>query len=176
MAYKSLRDQRRCPEFCEPHGDGDDLVPCLGPIGHLGPHVPSDRPTPGVRSVRLEGDEEGVSVEHDHEGVHVIMKLDVDSMDHDEADDVLAQAVVLQEALNIYVQRNRKYRGAWQRYGALDSAMHLRSKGLRAFQRVMGWIKDGAIPPNADVDDFQDFINYAAFGIRNIRSGRLGDE
>lgn len=161
-SWQEARPGKDCDERSE---GGEGLLYCVMPEGHVGPHS-WELGEPSVEDVSL----------NSADPYTIIMRLDIDGFVYEgEADDIMDHAVVLQEALNIYIKRNRNYRGAWQRYGALDSAMHLRSKGLRAFQRVMSWIKDG-LPADPDLDDGIDFVNYAAFFVRNARAGRLGDE
>lgn len=81
-----------------------------------------------------------------------------------------AQMQVLVESMFIYQEREAVRGGLWKMAGAMDSAGHLRSKGMRVKYAV-----DHDMP-EAGVDDAHDAVNYAAFYIRNVRAGRiLGD-
>lgn len=72
---------------------------------------------------------------------------------------------VLWAAMNLFDNRNSRYRDNWRRYGWRDSLHHCRSKLSRMFSLF------GSDDPNKDLDDALDLINYAAFFIRNVKDG-----
>jgi len=85
----------------------------------------------------------------------------------DPTDDNAAQLQVLTESMYIYQEREAARGGLWKTAGAIDSAHHLRSKGVRVKHAI-----DHAMP-EAGLDDAHDAVNYAAFYIRNVRAGRI---
>ncbi len=105
-------------------------------------------------------------------------------------DSVAAQYAVLEEALDVYIERHRQRGDLWRKYGWRGMLYDVRVCAERAWVR---WF--GAEPVTVDVrrfgdpepqhlnaaehlhvDELLDVINYAAMGIRAIREGnRDGD-
>jgi len=82
---------------------------------------------------------------------------------YDDIDDnLVAQFLVLMEALELFRVRDPHHKSLWKEYGASDTAFHCKSKALRL-----------NVAPPEHLDDALDLINYAAFTIRNVREGRL---
>lgn len=94
---------------------------------------------------------------------------------------------VLDEALEVYRERNARYGDAWRRSGWRGTLTDLRRKierawsflwhaepsdkvEITAFQDKDPQYVDGG-PNMPDYDDLIDIINYAAFSIRAIREG-----
>lgn len=77
------------------------------------------------------------------------------------------QMLTMMSALEIFQERDKRYKGLWRGDGAMDSAMHVHSKAARVRQAGL----DG---PPAALDDAHDIINYAAFYIRNAQEGNYG--
>src|SRR3989304_10094615 len=86
--------------------------------------------------------------------------LDLLGLDHETAEHV----AVLLEAVALYEEREKKYRGLWKEYGVADSHHHIVSKTSRLRMAYTG---------QADIDDALDLINYTVFLVRNFRAGRL---
>jgi hypothetical protein len=76
-----------------------------------------------------------------------------------------AQMRVLLEAFDIYLERDKRYKGVWKGSGYLGSLFDLRKKITRAWQ--VFWVGEG----DGNIDDGLDIINFAAFFVRNVRSG-----
>jgi hypothetical protein len=75
------------------------------------------------------------------------------------------QEAVMIEALNIYRERNRKYKDNWRRYGWRGCLYDLRRKVERAWDLL--WNAEDT--EQLDVDDLLDVINYAAITVRAVR-------
>lgn len=84
--------------------------------------------------------------------------------------DNIEQMHVLGEAMEIYVEREEARGGLWKEAGAIDSAHHLKSKGMRVFVAAT---HDDDAGRRAGIDEAVDAINYAAFFVRNYRAGRI---
>jgi hypothetical protein len=76
------------------------------------------------------------------------------------------QRAVLEQALRIYEERNRKYNDNWRRFGWRGCVFRVRERAERAWDALF-WAEDGA----EAVDDLLDLINFAAFTVRAIREG-----
>lgn len=76
--------------------------------------------------------------------------------------------VILGEAFEKFVERDRHYQGLWRKRGWRDSLHHIESKSQRIVH--LGQLQ---VYEHSDllvaVDDALDLINYSAFLIRNIR-------
>lgn len=81
----------------------------------------------------------------------------------DECQGLIDHVSYIVEALDIYVMRERKYRGAWKILGWKDSIHHIISKSIRL--RKTMWERD-----EEDRDSLLDLINYAVFALRNIQA------
>jgi len=79
-------------------------------------------------------------------------------------DETLEHVGVLFEAVALYEEREKKYKGLWKEGGVADSLRHITSKSARVHA-----IGEG----RTDLDDALDLINYTVFLIRNFRAGRL---
>lgn len=86
-------------------------------------------------------------------------------MDLDTSDENVAQLSVMIEAMVIYQEREAVRGGAWKEFGPQDSAMHVRSKGVR----MVAAAENPAIGADKAVDDGLDAMNYGAFFVRNVR-------
>lgn len=82
------------------------------------------------------------------------------------------QSKVLDEALNIYMLRNDKYKDNWRRFGLKGCLFRIRERAERAWDHLMGW--DGESYQSGDEDDLIDMINFCAFAIRAIREKNTG--
>lgn len=81
---------------------------------------------------------------------------------------------VLMEAMDIWKERNQKYRDNWRRQGLRGNLFKLRWKVERAWQHL--WNMDKGMEGVPDVDDLLDSINYAVCAIRLARErNRDGD-
>jgi hypothetical protein len=85
----------------------------------------------------------------------------------EDTEDNREQLRVMVEAMTIYEEREAVRGGLWKGAGAVDSAHHLQSKGLRVKYAI------DHTAPGAGVDDALDAVNYAVFYVRNVRDGRL---
>lgn len=83
---------------------------------------------------------------------------------------VLEQAQIFCEAMNIYADRNEKYRDNWKRKGWRGALFGARLALERAWDLLWG---PKPVPEHAafDVDDLLDTMNYAAQAVRLIRAG-----
>lgn len=77
------------------------------------------------------------------------------------------QERILEQALFIYDERNKKYRDNWGRFGWRGCLFRIRERAERAWDHL--W--DASDGDKHDVDDLYDLINFAAFAIRAIEDG-----
>ena len=95
----------------------------------------------------------------------------------DEAASIDEHKAVLDEALDIYVERNSVHQDLWKQDGATGNLQHVRSKVLRVINQMGNVaLSDGEeqkLYLDQLVDDGLDAINYLAMLIRNAREGRL---
>lgn len=79
-----------------------------------------------------------------------------------------AQAVTLIEALQVYCDKNVKYKDNWRRMGWRGLLARIRERSDRlwdTFWMGVNWKSEGVI----DADDAIDLINFAAFFVRQTR-------
>lgn len=88
----------------------------------------------------------------------------------DSTEDNMEQMRVLAQAMVIYEEREAARGGLWKEAGAIDSAHHLKSKGMRVFVAATHPEEAGR---EAGIDEAVDAVNYAAFFVRNYRAGRV---
>lgn len=88
----------------------------------------------------------------------------VRTMGYTDRPDVHRQARVLLLALDIYAERNVKYRDNWRRSGWRGIVVRVRERSDRLWD--MMW--PGTGEPEEAVDDAVDLINFAAFLVRAI--------
>lgn len=85
----------------------------------------------------------------------------------------------LLDAHRKYEERDLVRQGLWKEHGAEDSAMHCRSKALRALKHCdkldqrMGSVDEVTTVFDEAIDDGIDLVNYAAFYVENVRQGRI---
>jgi hypothetical protein len=89
---------------------------------------------------------------------------------------VAEQADVILSALQVYVDRNVKYKDNWRRFGWRGCLFRLRERVERAWD----YLWDAPVIEGTelalseelhDLDDMIDLINFAAFTIRAVREG-----
>jgi hypothetical protein len=78
----------------------------------------------------------------------------------------IKQFGVLMDAFEIFLERNKDRQDLWREAGWEDSALHVKSKGMRVGQAAI--LDSLRVNPGVRLDDAYDVINYAAFFIRNI--------
>ncbi len=88
--------------------------------------------------------------------------------------DVKQQAVVMFQALDIFVEREQVRGGLWKKMGTHDSAYQLKSKTMRLMAMLSSGLEKKPELTDEAVDDALDAVNYAVFFIRNLRAGRFG--
>jgi hypothetical protein len=95
------------------------------------------------------------------------------------------QLTILVQALGVYVDRNRRYKDNWRRFGWRGCLFRLRERAERAWDDLWDAHTPRTRPPEdafrfepADVhtDDLIDLINFAAFTIRAIRENNRDGE
>jgi len=115
---------------------------------------------------------------------------DLDVTIHFEGDcpEIQEQFEVFWQALNIYEQRNQKYKDVWTRYGWRGCLVQARMCCERAWNdlwdaptdsRSDEYIAPGREPiilVRPDTDDLIDLINYTVFCIRAVRAGNRDGE
>jgi len=67
------------------------------------------------------------------------------------------------EALQVYSDREEKYRGGWRDRGWKGNVADI----LRKTARIRSMFWDGEYNPHEDPDDIVDGINYSVFALRN---------
>jgi hypothetical protein len=82
----------------------------------------------------------------------------------------------LLEALEIYSDRNGRYKDNWRRFGWRGCIFRIRERAERAwddlfYAEVPEHIEDHKRWADAKVDDLVDLINFSCFAIRAIREG-----
>jgi hypothetical protein len=86
------------------------------------------------------------------------------------------QLNVLLEAMDIYSERNERYKDNWQRMGWRGPLIRLRERTERLWDYLWDY-KTSRHPAGQpavdapDLDDAFDLINFAAFLIRGVRTG-----
>lgn len=79
-----------------------------------------------------------------------------------DAQDTTTHVGVLQEAMEIYLEREKKHKGLWKSNSLGEGNLHIMSKAKRFVQ-----------DPASHIDDGLDLINYVVFQILNVREGRV---
>lgn len=87
--------------------------------------------------------------------------------------DLMDMYAVMKVALERFLERDNVYRGLWKDGGWPDSAGHVRHKSARVALCKTGMEDDEQLA--AAVDDALDNINYNAFFILNVITGRNGE-
>lgn len=111
---------------------------------------------------------------HDQDGGVSIAEV---GFGHNDADDAVRdQFLVLIEALEVYAERNLKYKDNWRRMGWRGMLIRVRERAERLWDDLWDaepMLESEAAPPYQphDVDDAIDLINLAAFLIRGVREG-----
>lgn len=85
--------------------------------------------------------------------------------------DLHEYTVVLEQATEVLLEREAKYKALWKDSGAVDNAQNLYSKAQR-IKRGLEHATSEEVALEYE-DDLLDIINYATFTLRNIRAGRL---
>lgn len=93
---------------------------------------------------------------------------------------ILDQLRVFIVALDVYAERNKKYKDNWRRMGWRGQLIRIRERAERVWDDLWdahgGPFKPTTTLDAPDVDDAIDLINFAGFLVRGVREGnRDGD-
>lgn len=80
-----------------------------------------------------------------------------------------SQMEVLLKAMEVYAERNIKYKDNWRRMGARGALIRIRERAERLWDSM--WER-----PGPDMDDAIDLINFAAFLVRSDTETTHGGE
>lgn len=96
-------------------------------------------------------------------------------------DATLEQLAVFIAALDVYHERNVKYKDNWKRMGWRGQLIRIRERAERLWDDF--WNKEGATGSGDDieindweVDDALDLINFAGFFVRAVEAGNRDGE
>lgn len=85
-----------------------------------------------------------------------------------------AQLAVMAQAVQLFAERDTKYGGVWQQYGALSNLVRSATKVDRLMNVWWHGNVDGSPALHKDsLDDAFDMINYMIFFIRCAREGNV---
>ena len=91
-------------------------------------------------------------------GVEVMIDKDAPG-----AEAVYTQLTIFIRALEVYAERNERYKDNWRRMGWRGMLVRIRERAERLWDNL--WDVPGPIPKR-ELDDALDMINFAAFLIR----------
>lgn len=111
----------------------------------------------------------------DHEALLDAQAALVRALGYDVTPERLTHAGYLTRALEIFCERNEKYKGVWRQYGALANLVRAAQKIDRTM--AVWWFEQGKeLPPALDpshLDDAYDTINHLLFFIICAEGGNL---
>jgi len=98
----------------------------------------------------------------------------LEELDIEDSEGNVEHVVVLLRALNVYAEREEKYRGGWRDRGWKGNIADVLRKNARI--RSMFW-SSSEYSPADHPDDIIDNINYSVFALRNAEAGNVtGDD
>jgi hypothetical protein len=84
--------------------------------------------------------------------------------------DAAAYQRVVQQAVDVHMDRERIRHGLWKQYSAMDQIRQAKIKVERVFQALEYAEREGADPPAIDIlEEIPDIINYSIFAARILK-------
>ncbi len=147
---------------------------CSLRLGHSGPHEDRTQGTvwndSEIGATSLCASEEG----EESRGYSVTGRYATILLPEDASDSIIAHSQVLLRALDIYANRNERYKDNWRRFGWRGLLFRIRERAERAWDDL--WDGNPEMREAISDDDLIDLINFAAFAVRAIDEGNRDGE